>query len=141
MRAHRRAVSVVAAAVVVLAAPAWALFTDAPSVASNTFSTATLQPPTNPSAGAGCTLLLAPKIDVSWTATSSPKADGYKVLRSATSGGPYTEVGSVLGLLSMSFTDLNLSLNTTYYYVAHAYYQNWTSANSAQVAATTPLLC
>lgn len=121
---------------------ALARFSDHDLVEANSFAAATLLAPTDLGATPGCDLvLLDPKVDLAWTASASPKGDGYKVLRSTTSGGPYAEVGSVLGLDLTSFTDLTVNLDTTYYYVVVAYFSGWTSVPTAEVAATTPLLC
>jgi hypothetical protein len=52
-------------------------------------STATLQPPTGTAAARGsCFPLLTIEVQVTWTATASTFADGYRVFRSGTSGGP-----------------------------------------------------
>jgi hypothetical protein len=118
-----------------------ALFTDAPGVGSNAFSTATLQPPTGLSAAAGCQFL-APRITLTWTATSSTFADGYDVYRSTTSGGPYSSIAHVTGRTTASYVDASgLSLNTTYYYVLRSTAHSWSSANSTQTSAKTPLIC
>lgn len=118
-----------------------ALFTDSPGVGSNAFSTAALQPPTGLSATAGCQLL-APKITLTWTATTSTFADGYDVYRSTTNGGPYTQIAHVSGRTTTSYVDAgSLSTNTTYYYVLRATAHGWSSANSGQASAKTPLIC
>ena len=118
-----------------------ALFTDAPGVGSNSVSTATLQPPTGLTATAGCQLL-APKITLSWTATTSAYADGYDVYRSTTNGGPYTLRAHVTGRTSVTYTDNSgLNTNTTYYYVLQSTASSWTSVNSGQASAKTPLIC
>jgi hypothetical protein len=70
---------------------------------------------------------------VSWTAVSG--ATEYHVFRSTTSGGPYTQVGTVTGT---SFNDTGLTCNTTYFYVVRAANSaTCESANSAQASATT----
>ena len=70
---------------------------------------------------------------VSWGAVSG--ATEYHVLRSTTSGGPYSQVGNVAGT---SFNDTGLTCNTTYFYVVRAANSaTCESANSAQVSATT----
>ncbi|MEX2554053.1 MAG: hypothetical protein WEB06_00280 [Actinomycetota bacterium] len=118
-----------------------ALFTDAPGVGSNALSTATLQPPTGLTATAGCQLL-APKITLNWTATTSVYADGYDVYRSTTNGGPYTLRAHVTGRTTVTYTDSSgLNTNTTYYYVLQSTANSWTSANSGQASAKTPLIC
>jgi hypothetical protein len=74
--------------------------------------------------------------NLSWSAVAG--ATQYRVLRSSTSGGPYTQVGATAGT---SFTDTGLTCNTTYHYVVRAFNQ-CESANSNQVSITTgPCLC
>src|SRR5256884_79085 len=76
------------------------------------------------SSGTGGTTLPAPtglttstastsQINLSWTASSG--ATSYNVLRSTTSGGPYTSIAS--GVITTSYTNTGLSAGTTYYYV------------------------
>ena len=64
---------------------------------------------------------------------------GFNVKRSATSGGPYTLVGSTA---TKSFTNLGLTNGTTYFFVVSATSNagGCESANSAQVA-VTPVFC
>ncbi len=70
---------------------------------------------------------------VSWTASAG--ATGYNILRSTTSGGPYTQVGTSAGT---SFADTGLTCNTTYFYVVQATNApTCASGNSAQATATT----
>src|SRR5690606_40223431 len=52
---------------------------------------------------------------VTWSASSG--ATSYKVFRSTTSGGPYTQVGTASGT---SFADSGLTCNTAYHYVVRA---------------------
>jgi hypothetical protein len=60
------------------------------------------------------------------------------VFRSATSGGPYTLVGTVAGQATTSFTDGDVTLHTTYHYVVQATRNLWRSLNSTQASITTP---
>jgi hypothetical protein len=69
---------------------------------------------------------------VSWTASSG--ATSYKIFRSTTSGGPYTQVGTST---TTSFADSGLTCNTTYFYVVTASNGTCDSGNSAQASATT----
>jgi hypothetical protein len=93
--------------------------------------------------GGGCTPPAAPtgvsasgasqtQVNLSWTASSG--ATSYTVLRSATSGGPYSSVGSSA---TTSFSNTGLACNTTYYYVVTASNGTCSSGNSAQAPATT----
>lgn len=83
--------------------------------------------PTNVKATAGTR-----RITVSWTA--APAATSYVILRSATSGGPYTQVGTATGT---SFANTGLTTGSTWYYVVQARNAAGTGPSSAQVSATS----
>jgi subtilisin-like proprotein convertase family protein len=87
--------------------------------------------PPSPPTGVTATAASASQINVSWTASAG--ATSYNILRSTTSGGPYTQVGTSA---TTSFADSGLSCNTTYYYVVQAV-GACASGNSAQASATT----
>src|SRR5690606_222508 len=59
--------------------------------AANVFATTTLEPPEDLVA----TPFDATTVDLTWTATVSPFAEGYEVYRSQTGGGPYAFVDGV----------------------------------------------
>ncbi|HSM14792.1 MAG TPA: fibronectin type III domain-containing protein, partial [Thermoanaerobaculia bacterium] len=93
--------------------------------------------------GGGCTPPAAPTgvsasatsqtaITVSWSASSG--ATSYKIYRSTTSGGPYSQVGTST---TTSFANSGLTCNTTYYYVVTASNGTCDSGNSSQASATT----
>jgi subtilisin-like proprotein convertase family protein len=93
-------------------------------------------------AGGGCTPPAPPtgvtaaaasqsQINVSWTASAG--ATSYNVLRSTTSGGPYSLAGTSA---TTSFSNTGLSCNTAYHYVVQAV-GACASGNSAQASATT----
>ncbi|HKH44541.1 MAG TPA: proprotein convertase P-domain-containing protein [Thermoanaerobaculia bacterium] len=88
---------------------------------------------TPPAAPTGVTATAASQtqINVSWTASAG--ATSYNILRSTTSGGPYTQVGTSA---TTSFSDASLTCNTAYFYVVQAV-GACASANSAQATATT----
>ncbi|HXT20224.1 MAG TPA: pre-peptidase C-terminal domain-containing protein, partial [Thermoanaerobaculia bacterium] len=88
-------------------------------------------PPAAPT-GVSATAASSSAINVSWTASAG--ATSYIILRSTTSGGPYTQVGTSS---TTSFADSGLSCNTTYYYVVQASNGTCASGNSAQASATT----
>lgn len=71
------------------------------------------------------------QVALSWSASTG--ASGYYVMRSTTSGGPYSQVGSTA---STSFTNTGLTGGTTYHYVIRAYNAGGTSANSNELSAT-----
>lgn len=104
---------------------------------------ATLAPPTAPSTNVFCALLviLVPRVTVSWTPSASAFAGGYDIRRSTTNGGPYTFLGHVNGGSTSSFTDTTVAVNRTYYYVVVTTAGQWLSVPTAQVTATTPLVC
>ncbi len=88
-------------------------------------------PPAAPT-GLSATAASASQINLSWSAASG--ATSYTVLRSTTSGGPYSSVGTSG---TTSFSNTGLSCNTTYYYVVTASNGSCSSGNSAQAQATT----
>jgi len=106
--------------------PALALLTESETVDS-TFTTTTLNAPTGLSAAAA--LLL--RVNLSWTATTDPRATGYQVLRGTANGGPYSQVATVTPKTATSYQD-TVPLPGIYYYVLRTYYDSWTSANSNQ---------
>jgi hypothetical protein len=100
-------------------------------VAANSISTNTLAPPTGLAASVSGT-----SVTLTWTATPSSFASGYNVLRSTTSGGPYTQMAPVTPRTTLTYVDSTVTAGTTYYYVLRAYYQSWLSTTTAQVSAT-----
>jgi fibronectin type 3 domain-containing protein len=72
------------------------------------------------------------QVSLSWNTSSG--ATSYNVKRSATSGGPYTVVGSPT---ATSFTDTGLTAGTTYFYVVSAVNASGESANSTPASAST----
>lgn len=95
-----------------------------------TDSSAPCVPPSAPT-GVSATAAGQNQINLSWSAVAG--AIDYRILRSTTSGGPYTQVGATT---STSFSDTGLTCNTTYFYVIRAF-NGCESVNSAQVSATT----
>jgi len=71
------------------------------------------------------------QVSLSWTASNG--ATLYYVKRSATSGGPYTQISAPS---ATSYTDTGLTNGTTYFYVVSAYNSAGQSANSSEVSAT-----
>lgn len=141
MRARALLVVPVVAWALARALPAGAVMGDAVAIGSNTFTTATLEAPSGPGATPACNGP-TPKVDLAWTATPSTFADGYDVYRATVSGGPYTSIAHVTGRTTVTYADVTgLLVNTTYFYVLQATASSWTSVNSAQAQATTPLLC
>ncbi|EEF61713.1 fibronectin type III domain-containing protein [Pedosphaera parvula] len=85
--------------------------------------------------GLTVTAVSASQINLSW-ADNSNIEDNYIVARSATSGGPYTDI-AVLGANITSYINTGLTPSTTYYYVVRAKNSAGSSANTAQASATT----
>jgi hypothetical protein len=77
-------------------------------------------------------------IELGWDAvTGDPTLYSYELLRSDTTGGPYTQIASVTGT---SYTDGNVTQDTTYYYVVRSVDTSFNrSDNSDEVNATTEL--
>jgi fibronectin type 3 domain-containing protein len=88
-------------------------------------------PPVAPT-GLAATAASSSQINLSWTASSG--ATSYAILRSTTSGGPYSSVGTAT---TTSFSNTGLAASTTYYYVVTASNGTCSSGNSAQASATT----
>jgi hypothetical protein len=95
--------------------------------ATATFSTGTLAPPTSLSATGGAS------VDLGWTASTSSTATGYAVLRSATSGSGYSQVGTVTPVSAI--VGLDTPGPGTWFYVLQTYRGGWTSGNSNQASA------
>ncbi len=70
-------------------------------------------------------------VALSWGAVGT--ATGYRVLRSTTAGGPYTQVASPA---ATSYSDSGLTNGTTYYYVVRAFTASQESGNSQEVLST-----
>jgi len=70
-------------------------------------------------------------IDLTWNAT--PGATGYRIQRSTTSGGPYTEVTITTGALS--YRDTGLTPGTRYYYIVEGGNSNGVSPLSVEANA------
>jgi autotransporter-associated beta strand protein len=71
------------------------------------------------------------KITLGWTA--SPNATGYRVKRSLTSGGPYTQIATTT---SPGYVDTNVLNSTTYHYVVTATNSLGESDPTAEASAT-----
>ena len=64
------------------------------------------------------TAVSSSQINLTWTPVSG--ATGYVVERSASSSGPYTQIGTTTGGSTNSYSDTGLSENTLYYYEIYA---------------------
>lgn len=136
-RVARRAIALAAVLVLCGVAAASAAFVASGS-SSATYSSATLSAPSGLSSSAGpCVTLSSASIRLTWVATPSSWADGYEVLRSTSSGGPYSSLGTVSGVSTLTYLDGSLPFSTTYHYVVRATKGSWRSALTAQVSRTT----
>ena len=93
--------------------------------------------PTAPS-GLNATAVSTSQINLSWTAGTSNCTPTYNVFRSTTSGfTPSSSNQIASGVMGTSFSDTELTCNTTYFYVAEATDSAGTSGPSNQASATT----
>lgn len=134
MTAGTRRLGALLAGIVALSGPSnpattRAALIDMADVGANSIATATLAAPTNLLAATGSNV-----INLTWTATTSPSATGYQVMRATSSGGPYAVLSTVNGAALTSFSDSTAS--GTVYYVLRSVVHNWTSTNSNEVTAT-----
>jgi hypothetical protein len=109
------------------AAPVTLARLTASASASASFSTGSLAAPTALGAAGGAAVSLA------WTPSTSATATGYAVLRSATSGSGYAQVGTVTPVSAVAGTD-SPGIGT-WFYVLQTYRGAWTSGNSNQATA------
>ncbi len=95
-------------------------------------------PPTPPAppSGLAATAVSSTQIDLSWIDNSNNE-DGFIILRSLTSGGPYSTINT-LPANTTSFSNTGLTPSTTYYYVVRSSNSAGQSANSNEASATTP---
>ena len=123
-----RAIPLTLLAAALLAAPATAAFQSSTGAVSQTIATGSLAAPT----GLTATCVAASSnVTLSWTATTSTIASGYRILRGTTSGGPYSQIATVSGRTTTTYTD-TITVLTTRYWVVEATRNNWTSTNSNQ---------
>ncbi len=88
------------------------------------------------------TFLLAaqphPSVTLTWLAgVGGDPATGFHVQRSATTGGPYTIVGTV-PVGTLTYLDTAVAVGATYYYVVTAYNAGGDSIKSNEVSCTLP---
>jgi hypothetical protein len=77
-------------------------------------------------------------VTLTWTQTASVWADGYDLVRSTITGGPYTLVKHINGRAVVTSSDTPPVTASVYYYVVRASKStNWRSANSNQASANT----
>ena len=91
------------------------------------------------SATPACNGLVSAKATLTWTATSSTFASGYKIQRHK-GGAPDGGLTTVSPRTTTTLTQTGLSTGTNYTWNLYAYYQTWTSS-VISASATTPVLC
>lgn len=74
------------------------------------------------------TSLVGGQTQLTWTASNSSYATGYKILRSTNAYGPWTEIGTVTGRTTTSYIDTK-SGNTQWIYRVEATWGNWVSTS------------
>jgi hypothetical protein len=109
--------------------------TDA-DTASNVDSATVAVADTAPGAPTGVTAAGSDgQVALNWNANGEPDVLGYRVYRSSTSGGPYTDISGLAA--GTNYDDLAVTNGTTYFYVISAEDAAANaSANSAEVSAT-----
>ncbi|HYD84453.1 MAG TPA: alginate lyase family protein, partial [Opitutus sp.] len=75
------------------------------------------------------------RVTLTWQPSPNDTAQGYRIQRSTTSGGPYTTIANWTDNTFPERTDTAVSNGTTYYYVVAANNVAGTSANSPEVSA------
>jgi predicted ribosomally synthesized peptide with SipW-like signal peptide len=104
-----------------------AAFTSVAENTGNEFTIDALAAPT------GLTAVNGPTVSLSWAATTSTWASGYRVYRGSTQGGPYSQIAEVVGQSTTTYVDTPPA--GTSYYVVGAYYAGttWISPTSNEV--------
>jgi serine/threonine protein kinase len=100
-----------------------------------------LRPATSLEALGECDGFFQARASLSWQASASPTADGYEIYRSESPDGPYESIGIVPGRNAVRYVDVDLGLNSTYYYRVRAMSGSRVSAFSSSAQAETPFFC
>lgn len=115
----------------------WPSWTDRRSGGNEEIWTANVQeggvPCTPPAAPTGLSASVAGQTQINLLWSPVAGATEYRIYRSATSGGPYTQVGTST---TTSFSNTGLTCNTGYFYVVRAF-AGCESTNSNESSATT----
>jgi len=113
-------------------APSQAGYTFRPLLASLTINDASVS-------GLNFTAVLLPTVSLSWAASPSPNIAGYNIYRGTTAGGPYGKLNA-MPVSGNTYTDQNVALGDTYFYVTTAVgRQNVESVASNEARAVMPL--
>jgi hypothetical protein len=134
MNARRMALVVAVSTVLAVGATGVALAAFSGSASTTmAVSSATLQPPGQPTATVTCRGANKSSIALSWAASPSAFVAGYTVTRSA-NGGPAVTLGSTT---TTTWTDTTIAKSTTYVYDVIATYRAWSSPAPTVTATTT----
>jgi len=91
----------------------------------------------NAALGQGCTASITHYVTLTWTASATSGVTAYNVFRSATSGGPYTQINTST-VSGTTYTDNTVSAGQTYYYVVTAVDGSTQSSDSNQAQTNVP---
>lgn len=118
-----------------------ALWGDAASIGSNTFSTTNIQNPTVLTAVTECHQQTGkPRVILNWNApTSGASPDGYDVYRSHPLNTSYSQLAHVNGGSTTTYTDAGLNQSAVYWYKVRSTRGGWTSGFSNEISAETPI--
>jgi photosystem II stability/assembly factor-like uncharacterized protein len=110
---------------------AWGVTTtNAPSTATSDLIIVPAVTTTHPSHTAGT-------VNLSWTEPTT-WVQGYDILRATTPTGTYTQIGSVSGAATTTYSDTTAVYNTQYYYEVAPYYNQWNPASAVAMALSLP---
>lgn len=88
----------------------------------------TIVAPTAP----GVTTAAGTSVTVTWTASTTTQVTGYTILRSSSADGTYTQVGTVNGRTTTSWTDTSAPANGSSWYRVRATRANWGDRSTAR---------
>ena len=127
-RVAARAGGIAAVLVAGTTATAFAAFNNTVTGGPMSVTTAALTAPTALSASNPCSSATTISSSLSWTASTATATSGYSILRSTSSGGPFSSVGTVSGINTTTYTD-----TITHGSVADSIYVAVKSANGMDV--------
>jgi hypothetical protein len=91
----------------------------------------------NAALGGSCITTESHSVTLTWVASTSNGVAGYNMYRSLTSGGPYTQIGTLIA--DVLYVDNAVSAGQTYYYVVKAVGSDGSlSAASNEASGTIP---
>jgi hypothetical protein len=77
-------------------------------------------------------------VEVAWSPVAPDLGEGYEILRSTSSGGPYTSLATIMGSDVSMYQDTTGAPSTSYFYVVRTARGVQRSADSTEVFITTP---